>query len=82
MKLQAKKQQFSEIMNRKTKLKTWRQKIIEEELKLKADIRKVLEHGIMKMEETSGRGLYNKQLLDKLESTMQNYYTTGVNMQI
>ena len=56
MKLQAKKQQFSEIMNRKTKLKTWRQKIIEEELKLKADIRKVLDNGIMKMEETSGRG--------------------------
>ena len=56
-KLQVRKQQFSEIMSRKTKLKTWRQKIMEEELKLKADIRKVLDRGgELKIDETYGRG--------------------------
>ena len=46
-------------MTRKTKLKTWKQKIMEEELKLKADIRKVLDHGgELKMDdETYGRGM-------------------------
>ena len=44
-------------MSRKTKLKTWRQKIMEEELKLKADIRKVLDRGgELKIDETYGRG--------------------------
>ena len=54
MKLKARKAQFSEIMDRKTKLKTWRQKIMEEEMKLKADIRKVLDQGI---DDTSERGI-------------------------
>lgn len=54
--MEARKQKFSEIMERESKLKTWRQKIVEEELRLKADIKKVLHHGVSKTDETHEHG--------------------------
>ena len=45
-KLDARKQKFTEIMERESKLKDWRRKVLDEEMRLKADIKRVLHHGI------------------------------------
>lgn len=50
--MESRKQAFSEIMEHESKLTTWRQKIVEEELRLKADIKKVLHRGNFKENES------------------------------
>lgn len=69
-KVQMRKQQFHEIIERRSKLKSWKQQIIDEEQKLKAEIKRVLEKGDDKLEssnqESEGdRTLTERSLLPK-----------------
>ncbi|XP_057290605.1 centrosome-associated protein 350-like [Hydractinia symbiolongicarpus] len=64
-KVQMRKQQFHEIIERRSKLKSWKQQIIDEEQKLKAQIKRVLKKGDDKLESSNQESEGDRTLTER-----------------